>query len=250
MKERFQRHKWWMVTMLLTIPVAALATGVTNVFSPGTVISSAAVNQNFKDVTDRLTALESSNAGGVYTTTDGTPFVCGPSDGNWATIGEYADDDFDQYEVLGEDGESGTSGEQGGVLLDYNGTLPRKVSFQKGAITKVWDRNTLAYVPASTPNLIGPVDGVGVYAGAVLTSAAVISDTSQHGTPTKPFYCQRTQVIDLAFKYGGVSTHQRDTVIMTSVANGALWNVAEYFTNSDGATILTSYQWQQVPPQP
>jgi hypothetical protein len=47
-----------MLTLLLTVPVLAVAAGVPNVFTSGTVISSQQMNDNFKNVTDRLTALE------------------------------------------------------------------------------------------------------------------------------------------------------------------------------------------------
>src|SRR6185369_8627752 len=47
---------------LLTVPLAAIAAGVPNVFTAGTVISSADVNANFKNLSDRVTALEASLA--------------------------------------------------------------------------------------------------------------------------------------------------------------------------------------------
>jgi hypothetical protein len=57
---RFGKHKWWIVTALLTAPLVALAAGgVPNVFAPNTVISSAQVNANFQSLSDRITALES-----------------------------------------------------------------------------------------------------------------------------------------------------------------------------------------------
>jgi hypothetical protein len=55
---KFEGHKWWVLTVLVTAPLVAIAAGVPNVFSPGTVISSGQVNDNFKNLADRLTALE------------------------------------------------------------------------------------------------------------------------------------------------------------------------------------------------
>jgi hypothetical protein len=55
---KFAKHRWWILTVLLTAPILAIAAGVPNVFTPGTVISSAQVNDNFKNLADRLTALE------------------------------------------------------------------------------------------------------------------------------------------------------------------------------------------------
>jgi hypothetical protein len=246
MKERFQRHKWWILTMLLTAPVAAFATGVTNIFSPGTVISSAAVNQNFQQVTDRLTALENANAGGVYTAPDGGTTSCGPSDGTWVMVGEYSDDDGDEYGEYGfyEETETGS-----GVLLDYQGAPPRRVLFQNGAVASLWNRTVSAYVVASVPNLIAPVDGTApAGSGIVLTSATVVSDSTNRGVGSKPFSCQRTQTIDLVFHSGSTVIRERDTVIMSG-DGASSFSVAEYFTNSDGATILTAYRWQQVPSQ-
>jgi len=58
----FSKHKWWIITVLLTAPLIALAAGVPNVFAPNTVISSAQVNANFTNLSDRVTALEAANA--------------------------------------------------------------------------------------------------------------------------------------------------------------------------------------------
>lgn len=55
---KFSKHKWWLLTMVLTVPVLAIAAGVPNVFTAGTVISAAQVNDNFKNLSDRVTALE------------------------------------------------------------------------------------------------------------------------------------------------------------------------------------------------
>ncbi len=242
MKDRFQRHKWWILTMLLTAPVAAFATGVTNIFSPGTVISSAAVNQNFQQITDRLTALENASPGGTFTPPDGGTTTCGPSDGTWVMVGEYSDDDGDEYGEYGyyEETEVGT-----GVLLDYQGAPPRRVLFQNGAISSLWNRDLSAYVVASVPNLIAPVDGTApAGSGIALTSATVVGDSINH----KPFGCQRTQTIDLVFHAGSSVIRERDTVVMSG-DGASSFSVAEYFTNSNGATILTAYRWQQVPSQ-
>jgi hypothetical protein len=56
--KRFGKHKWWVVTALLSAPLVAVAAGVPNIFAPNTVISSAAVNANFANLADRVTALE------------------------------------------------------------------------------------------------------------------------------------------------------------------------------------------------
>jgi hypothetical protein len=58
----FSKHKWWILTALLTAPLVAFAAGVPNMFSPNTVISSAAVNANFTNLSDRVTALETAAA--------------------------------------------------------------------------------------------------------------------------------------------------------------------------------------------
>lgn len=63
---KFGKHKWWFLTIALTLPVIAIAADVPNIFTSGTVVSSSQVNANFKNLSDRLTALE--GAGGVSTT--------------------------------------------------------------------------------------------------------------------------------------------------------------------------------------
>ncbi len=57
-KHEFWKLKWWLVTLLLSLPVIAVAS-LPNVFTAGTVISSAQVNQNFAALDQRLAALES-----------------------------------------------------------------------------------------------------------------------------------------------------------------------------------------------
>jgi hypothetical protein len=59
---KFSKHKWWIVTALITAPLVAIAAGVPNVFAPNMVISSAAVNANFTNLADRVTALEAATA--------------------------------------------------------------------------------------------------------------------------------------------------------------------------------------------
>ena len=56
---RFGKHKWWILTALITAPLVAVAAGVPNMFAPNTTISSAQMNANFTNLADRLTALES-----------------------------------------------------------------------------------------------------------------------------------------------------------------------------------------------
>lgn len=58
---KFSKHKWWIVTALITVPLVAIA-AVPNMFSPNTVISSTAVNQNFSALDARITALEAATA--------------------------------------------------------------------------------------------------------------------------------------------------------------------------------------------
>jgi len=65
---KFGLHKWWFVTLLLTVPVVAIAQSVST-FTPGTVISSAAVNANFAALASRIAALESAAANAPVTTT-------------------------------------------------------------------------------------------------------------------------------------------------------------------------------------
>jgi hypothetical protein len=48
---------WWILTVLITAPLVAMAAGLT-MFQPNTVISSSAVNANFQSLSDRITALE------------------------------------------------------------------------------------------------------------------------------------------------------------------------------------------------
>ena len=68
MTTKFSKHKWWIITALITAPLVALAAGVPNVFAPNTVISSAAVNANFTNLADRVTALEAASAKSSATT--------------------------------------------------------------------------------------------------------------------------------------------------------------------------------------
>jgi hypothetical protein len=58
---KFSKHKWWLVTALLTAPLLALA-AIPNIFQPNTVISSNAVNQNFAALEARIAALEAASA--------------------------------------------------------------------------------------------------------------------------------------------------------------------------------------------
>ena len=59
---KFSKHKWWILTVLITAPLVAIA-AVPNVFSPNTVISSAQVNANFAGLDTRLGALEAPTTG-------------------------------------------------------------------------------------------------------------------------------------------------------------------------------------------
>ena len=65
---KFSKHKWWIVTALITAPLVAIAAGVPNVFAPNTLISSSAVNANFTNLADRVTALEAATAKSSATT--------------------------------------------------------------------------------------------------------------------------------------------------------------------------------------
>ncbi len=54
----FEKHKWWIVTCILTVPLLLLAGPVPNTFAPNTSISSQAMNANFLNVTTRIDTLE------------------------------------------------------------------------------------------------------------------------------------------------------------------------------------------------
>lgn len=58
---KFSKHKWWIVTALLTLPLIAIA-AVPNTFTANTTISSAAVNANFAALDARIAALEAATA--------------------------------------------------------------------------------------------------------------------------------------------------------------------------------------------
>lgn len=60
---RLTRFKWWVVMDMILCPLLVFAAGPPNVFLPGTVISSAQVNDNFTAVTNRLTAVEAKLSG-------------------------------------------------------------------------------------------------------------------------------------------------------------------------------------------
>jgi hypothetical protein len=60
----FAKHRWWLLTALLTVPMLAVAAGVPNVFKAGDVISSGQVNDNFQSLADRVAALEAAAAQG------------------------------------------------------------------------------------------------------------------------------------------------------------------------------------------
>src|SRR5947199_10774445 len=60
--DRFAKHRWWILTALITAPLVALAAGVPNMFAPNTTISSAQVNANFQNLADRVTALEAAKS--------------------------------------------------------------------------------------------------------------------------------------------------------------------------------------------
>jgi hypothetical protein len=61
MSNKFSKHKWWIVTALLTLPLIVVA-AVPNTFAPNTTISSAAVNANFAALDARIAALEAAAA--------------------------------------------------------------------------------------------------------------------------------------------------------------------------------------------
>jgi hypothetical protein len=61
MSNQFSKHKWWIVTALLTLPLIVVA-AVPNTFMANTTISSAAVNANFTALDARITALEAATA--------------------------------------------------------------------------------------------------------------------------------------------------------------------------------------------
>jgi hypothetical protein len=63
---KFSKHKWWMLTVLLTLPLAAIAANVPNMFTSGTVISSSQVNANFQNLADRVTLLEGFHPATTY----------------------------------------------------------------------------------------------------------------------------------------------------------------------------------------
>ena len=54
---RFKSHKFWIITLLLSLPVVVVA-AVPNVFQAGSVISSAQVNANFAALDTRIATLE------------------------------------------------------------------------------------------------------------------------------------------------------------------------------------------------
>ena len=70
MSNKFSKHKWWIVTALLTLPLIAIA-AVPNTFMPNTTISSAAVNANFAALDARIAALEAATAKTSATTMSG-----------------------------------------------------------------------------------------------------------------------------------------------------------------------------------
>ena len=47
MSNKFSKHKWWIVTALLTLPLIAIA-AVPNTFTAGTTIASAQVNAELR----------------------------------------------------------------------------------------------------------------------------------------------------------------------------------------------------------
>jgi len=241
-----------MVTMLLSAPLAALAAGVTNIFTPGTLISSAAMNQNFQEVTDRITGLEESTALNDYsesTVPDAGLISCGPADGTYVMVGKYSDSGDDEYS-------EGYYTENGGRVVDYPGTPPRKVVFNNVAISGTsgtWNAATFALQSAKFPNLIAPIDGLNRTGSITVLSATIVKDDYKTGRTvggSRSFRCQHTQIIDLQIQLGTQVLHQQDAVVLTSNANGDSWKVTEFFTNMEGTTVLTSYQWQPVPSQP
>lgn len=58
MKNQFAKHRWWWLTISVTLPTLAFAVGVPHDFSPGTVILASEVNQNFQGLDERLAAIE------------------------------------------------------------------------------------------------------------------------------------------------------------------------------------------------
>lgn len=58
---RFNKHRLWLITLLLSVPVVVVA-AVPNIFQSGTVIASAKVNENFAALDTRIAALEAAIA--------------------------------------------------------------------------------------------------------------------------------------------------------------------------------------------
>jgi hypothetical protein len=54
---KFSMHRWWLLTVLLTVPALGIA-AVPNLFTAGTLISASQVNSNFNNLDARLAALE------------------------------------------------------------------------------------------------------------------------------------------------------------------------------------------------
>ena len=82
---RFGKHKWWIVTALLTAPLVAVAAGVPHMFTANTVISSAQVNANFTNLADRVTALEAARKTKVTVAMNNVPGPLGAT-GKTATF--------------------------------------------------------------------------------------------------------------------------------------------------------------------
>jgi hypothetical protein len=56
---KFTKHKWWFLTLALTLPTVAIAAAIPyQSFTSGTLISSSQLGANFQNIEGRLAALE------------------------------------------------------------------------------------------------------------------------------------------------------------------------------------------------
>jgi hypothetical protein len=55
---KFNKHKWWILTVMLTLPVVAIAAIPYQSFTTGQPISSSQLGLNFQNIESRLAALE------------------------------------------------------------------------------------------------------------------------------------------------------------------------------------------------
>jgi hypothetical protein len=82
---RFGKHKWWILTVALTLPAIAIAAIPYQTFTAGTVISASQLQADFQNIESRLSALEGKAPSAVVKVI-GPQVTVAPGAWQWSTV--------------------------------------------------------------------------------------------------------------------------------------------------------------------